>query len=301
VLLGSTNWTDTGICAQSNNALIAENPDLAEAYMAYWERLKSDTPDTGRAKQGSELREANAQPGALDVDSDEGKATVWFSPNTPHPRQSHPDSDEPTPPDLAEVFKLMADAQQAILFLEFEPGQPSVVDQAAKVASEKPNLFVRGAVTDPKAVGVFNTDLLHRSGDDPVQVVAASAISDQFGFWQQELLKANPDAHAIIHDKIVVIDPMSPDCVVITGSHNQGYRASYNNDENLLIVRGHRELALAYAVHVMDVYDHYRFRYVIQKDGTGAFSGLDRTDKWQDKYFELTSQVSSESQFWLKE
>lgn len=58
VLLGSTNWTDTGLCAQSNNSLIVESPPLAEAYLEYWKRLQSDE------KQGPELRDADASPGA---------------------------------------------------------------------------------------------------------------------------------------------------------------------------------------------------------------------------------------------
>jgi phosphatidylserine/phosphatidylglycerophosphate/cardiolipin synthase-like enzyme len=161
-------------------------------------------------------------------------------------------------------------------------------------------LLVRGAVTDPKAAGVYNTTLTHRSGEPEAEVVPASAITDQFAFWQHELLKSGPMAHAIIHDKIVVIDPMSADkCVVITGSHNHGYRASYNNDENLLIVRGHQPLAQAYAVHVMDVYDHYRFRYTIQKSGTNAFSGLDPTDAWQAKYFDPAHPASNDWNAWL--
>jgi phosphatidylserine/phosphatidylglycerophosphate/cardiolipin synthase-like enzyme len=299
VLLGSTNWTDTAVCAQANNALILENDTIAAAYLDYWNRLKQDTPDSGKARQAAELREANSQPGASDVPVDGGAATVWFSPNTPHARQSHPGADETTPPDLAAVFSLMDNAKQAILFLEFQPGSPSVVDHAATVANANPGLFVRGATTDPKAVDVFNTTLVHRAGEDPVEVVPASAITDQFAFWQQELLKSGPQAHAIIHDKIVVIDPMSDDCVVVTGSHNQGYRASYNNDENLLIVRGHKALAQAYAVHVMDVYDHYRFRYVIQKEGTNAFSGLDPTDGWQDKYFDPNNPARRDTSVWL--
>jgi phosphatidylserine/phosphatidylglycerophosphate/cardiolipin synthase-like enzyme len=299
VLLGSTNWTDTGICAQSNNALIVENRALAQAYMAYWQRLKDDTPAQGTSPQGATLRAADAQPGARDLAVDAGKATVWFSPNTPHARASKVGPGEATLPDLAEVFALMKAAKQAILFLEFQPGRPSVVDQAASIANAKPNLFVRGDVTDPQAVGVFNTTRIHRTGEDPVEVVAASAISDQFGFWQQEFLKASPGAHAIIHDKIVVIDPMSANCAVITGSHSHGYRASYNNDENLLIVCGHRELAQAYAVHVMDVYDHYRFRYTIQKNGTAAFAGLDPSDHWQDKYFDDTNPASRDTRVWL--
>ena len=115
------------------------------------------------------------------------------------------------------------------------------------------------------------------------------SLSTQFAYWQKELLKL-PNAHAIIHDKILVIDPMSPDCVVITGSHNQGFRASYANDENFIIVRGHQPLAQAYATHVMDVYDHYRWRFTLKTTSIkNAFSGLDPTAQWQDKYYAANS------------
>ena len=73
------------------------------------------------------------------------------------------------------------------------------------------------------------------------RVVPAGAITpnDAFGEWEAELAKFG---FAIIHNKIVVIDPFSDDCVVVTGSHNLGFRASHNNDENMLIIRGHRGL-----------------------------------------------------------
>jgi phosphatidylserine/phosphatidylglycerophosphate/cardiolipin synthase-like enzyme len=87
-----------------------------------------------------------------------------------------------------------------------------------------------------------------------------------------------------------VIDPLDPmNCVVAFGSHNMGYKASYSNDENLVIVQGHQALAEAYAVHALDVYDHYRFRAVeaelaAEKKKTDAFDGfLDKTDAWQQK------------------
>jgi phosphatidylserine/phosphatidylglycerophosphate/cardiolipin synthase-like enzyme len=92
---------------------------------------------------------------------------------------------------------------------------------------------------------------------------------------------------------------MSPNCVVVTGSHNHGYRASYDNDENLLIVRGHQALAQAYAVHVMDVYDHYRFRFGMEKSGTAAFSGLKRDDTWQNRYFDPNDPSSKDEAVWF--
>jgi len=70
-----------------------------------------------------------------------------------------------------------------------------------------------------------------------------------------------------------------------------------NNDENLLIVKGHRKLAEAYVVHVMDVYDHYRWRWLRQEHGNNAFQGLKRTpDAWQGKYF---STLQREIAFWM--
>ena len=92
-----------------------------------------------------------------------------------------------------------------------------------------------------------------------ISVVQADALfkGDLVGDFQAELKSAG---HAIIHDKILVIDPLSSDCVVVTGSHNLGLKASYENDENLVIVKGNRKLAEAYAVHILDVYDHYKWR-----------------------------------------
>ena len=70
--------------------------------------------------------------------------------------------------------------------------------------------------------------------------------------WQKEILSAGL---AVTHDKIIVVDPFSPNCAVVTGSHHLGHKASFNNDENLLIVRGQRALAEADATHVLDIYD----------------------------------------------
>src|SRR5262249_39386006 len=156
-------------------------------------------------------------------------------------------------------------------------------DAVMETYKERPHLFVRGAVSVNSAMPTEpdTINLIHKPNEDPV-VVSASALKDNLAYFEKELLSAG---NAIIHDKIVVVDPLSPDCVVIMGSHNLGYRASYCNDENLLIIRGNQDLARAYAVHVLDVYDHYRFRY-LQQHRHAKFSGfLSTTDNWQNKYF----------------
>ena len=58
-------------------------------------------------------------------------------------------------------------------------------------------------------------------------------------------------------------------------------------------------LAQAYAVHVMDVFEHYRFRHEIQTKGAGAFSGLEATDAWQDKFFDAGHPASRDANVWF--
>jgi phosphatidylserine/phosphatidylglycerophosphate/cardiolipin synthase-like enzyme len=142
-----------------------------------------------------------------------------------------------------------------------------------------------------------------------VLMIRAAAINDLVGDFQKELLSAG---HAIIHDKIVVIDPMSEtDCVVITGSHNLGFKASYANDENMLVMRGNKALSLAYAVHVLDVYDHYKFRAVLEQQKREAMlkgkpppkrptgkGFLDTDDRWQDPY--ISGQKGQELGYFLQ-
>ena len=86
----------------------------------------------------------------------------------------------------------------------------------------------------------------------------------------------------------MVIDPLSDACSVILGSHNLGFKASYSNDENMVIVTGHRALAEAYVVHVLDVYDHYRFRAIVAERkarGQPQSSGfLSTTPSWMNPY-----------------
>lgn len=302
VLSGSTNWTATGLCAQSNNAIIIESEETAGYYYDFWLRLKDDTLNN-KSKQGAEMRTEDAKPYSANIET--AVAEYWFSPNTKSKSKPKIDknvdiNDDPrTPPDLKEVFELMDSAKKSILFLVFQPGFPSIIDKALEIQRKNKSIFIRGAATDVKAVADYNTELYHGDSSQPdlYDVVAASNIKDDFAYWEKELLSAG---HAIIHDKIVVIDGFTDHCVVLTGSHNLGYKASYENDENLLIIKGNKELANAYGAHVMDVYEHYRWRYTLLnkgKDANGnlnAYRGLKPNDSWQDKYFVQVNVVKPE-------
>ena len=325
-LSGSTNWTPNGLCAQSNNSLVVNQPELAAQFLAYWQDLKADTalfqvPDPETASthnvQGASLRASNAQ--ALPaVTLSSGALRLWKSPNT---RQANKPASPALPPDLAEVYGLMRNARQALFFAVFLPGlkgATSVIDEAIRIGRLDPSLLVYGAISSPMAMPNYRSaqDKAAAAEVDPgadgtneddkyqpslfeegrVHVVRANALNagDLMGNFEKELLSAG---NAIIHDKILVIDPLSDDPVVVTGSHNLGYKASYANDDNLLIIRRNPALAQAYMVHILDLYEHYRFRGVQaerQHDGQSAWSGFLQTDgSWQDRYPKGSSDLSA--------
>jgi phosphatidylserine/phosphatidylglycerophosphate/cardiolipin synthase-like enzyme len=326
VWTGSTNWTHTGLCAQTNNTVIVESEPVAKAYLDYWTRLRDDklpTPKPISAQlscdQGPVLRTANTKSVTVPLDGNKTSVQLWYSPNT---AKTGTAESRTVPPDLVRAYELMKGAKHAIFFLVFNPGRTAeegddlntVIAAAINFGRLDPDLLVMGAISDPTAVPGYEPPpagakppkkgapklpqraIFSPSGAPKVLMIRAAGINDLVGDFQRELLSAG---HAIIHDKIVVIDPLSKDdCTVITGSHNLGFKASYANDENMLIIRGNQNLALAYAVHVMDVYDHYKFRAALEQQARDAMLAgkpkpkheinkgfLQAKDKWQDPYF----------------
>jgi phosphatidylserine/phosphatidylglycerophosphate/cardiolipin synthase-like enzyme len=318
VLTGSTNWTQTGVAGQTNNALLVEDDAVAKAFLDYWDRMKEDALKLPKPlskgmngnQQGAKFRASNKKPCDLTL-SGNTAVQLWCSPNTD--AQKKPVSRNkptPVPPDLSEVYRRMRMAKEAILFLAFYPGQAGndcIIGEAIDIGRKDKSLLVSGAVSSPQAMPGYRaakkdkqTKKVIEKGNSPatyddgnVSVVRAAAIDDRhiMGDFGAEQLTAKRTG-AIIHDKLVVIDPRSEDCSVILGSHNLGFKASYSNDENFLIVSGDRVLAEAYAVHILDVYDHYRFRAIETeraKKHKKKWSGfLETTDKWQKGYVEHT-------------
>ena len=313
VLLGSTNWTSTGLCAQTNNTIIVEDPRLARRYLDYWNRLAADTRSANgnpRDVQGPDLRSWDAKGKSFDIGGDSVES--WFSPNTPEARSSKAKATEKRPPDMSAVVERIDRAKHAILFLAFYPGSPSVANWAALALKKDRDLFVRGCVTNKSASEGFYYELKGMTppkkvkGDktpikqDP-RVIGAEAFDKGVipEGWQREILNAG---FAIIHDKVMVIDPFSDQCVVVTGSHNLGHKASYDNDENLVIIEGDKKLAVAYATHILDVYDHFSWRYTVNHHGKGADQFLKSTpEEWLGKYFDAGGQIkTAQLRFWMQ-
>jgi phosphatidylserine/phosphatidylglycerophosphate/cardiolipin synthase-like enzyme len=268
---GSTNWAPTGLCTQVNNGLLIGDPAVAQVYLDQWHRLRdaaSGFPDV--------LVDENSKPKLIGEDTvGNVRSTVWFT-----RARKGVDMDALR----AEVMK----AREGILFLMFMPGAAGLFSTVAARSAE-PNLYVRGVVSelpngrgDETAVDVsLIGGPIHKSMH--LDIIQPEGVKHPFANFAAEVTHSQFLAnigHAIIHSKVVVLDPFSADPVVITGSHNFSSSASGKNDENFIIIKGDHELAEAYAVNILGAYAHYRFRAFLAETNK-PFNGLKDDDKWQ--------------------
>ena len=280
VWTGSTNWSTTGLCTQVNNGLIIEDRDVAKIFRKQWDRLADASPPTlDPANFPKELVKANDTSHSYNVKG--SKITVTFT------RTSDGS-------DMDELTDVINSAKDSILFLMFTPGKAGLHTLAGQRANEK-DMYVKGVVStlgQTKADSDKNVlDITLVSSDktfkpDHYTVLQPQGTDVDLGPWIAEVTRRDflgQVGHAIVHSKVLVIDPLSANPIVVTGSHNFSTSASEKNDENLVIVRGHKKLAVAYATYVMSVYQHYRYRSYIremQAQKKKPWSYLDDNDHW---------------------
>ena len=287
VWTGSTNWTKTGLCTQANNAVFITDRKLAKEYLAQWELLR----DAGDMTS-PELRDANSRPrtrtlGAL-------KTRLWFTPTAEQV-------------DLEEARKTIVGAKRAILFLMFNPGPKDTLLNAiikeARTGRNGSRLYIQGAINQDPSTTKNPVELFHRGNSVKADfsVVLPEAIDERLKFWVRELKKL-PGTFAMVHSKVVLVDPLSEGAVLITGSHNLGPKASGTNDENMLIIRNAPALTAAYAVNIMSIYNQYRWRFFrLRSKASRSFQGLEDNDTWQEGYLREGSAKLREIDFWVDE
>jgi hypothetical protein len=296
VWTGSTNWTTTGLCTQLNNGLLVDDSDVAKAYLEQWKALrgaKSDHPPS--------LASANVHPATIDKDA--GDRAV-------HAEVHFTRADDEV--DLVALKAIVTGAQQGVLFLMFMPGDAGVLSYVRELAAQKPDLLVRGVVSelpkgraDEKTGDTTTLEVSLVGSADPApqtfEVVQPEGMDHPAAGWAAETTHRQFQGsigHAIIHSKVLVIDPFTKP-VVITGSHNFSAPASNANDENLLIVKGNKALAERYAVNIMSVYQHYRWRaYVRQSmaEHKSPWEHLTKSADWQKKQPEHDRELA----FWVR-
>jgi phosphatidylserine/phosphatidylglycerophosphate/cardiolipin synthase-like enzyme len=108
-------------------------------------------------------------------------------------------------------------------------------------------------------------ELLKRDRDN-VFAVGARIEDDLLDGWAKEELTGLNVHVKYIHTKFMLIDPLSSDPIVITGSANFSDASTRENDENMLVIRGSTRVADLYLGEFMRLFNHFEFRSRVAAD-----------------------------------
>jgi phosphatidylserine/phosphatidylglycerophosphate/cardiolipin synthase-like enzyme len=229
VWTGSTNITRGGIFGHSNVGHSVRNPEVAARFLTYWEQLAEDPPR-------SELAPWNELTAIPDGKPRKGITTVFS------PRKSLQA--------LEWYAKLMDGAKRSVFF-------------TAAFGVSEPIRDILGKDVDYLRYGLLEreddkVELLKRDRDNVFAVGAH--IENALGGWVAETL-ADLNRHVrYIHTKFMLVDPLSSDPIVITGSANFSDASTTKNDENMLVIRGNTRVADVYLTEFMRLFNHFEFR-----------------------------------------
>src|SRR5262249_23276016 len=91
----------------------------------------------------------------------------------------------------------------------------------------------------------------------------------------------------------LLIDPLSDDPLVCSGSANFSPDSLLQNDENMLLIRGDTRVADIYMTEFDRIFRHFYFRYIANevgaKGGEAAEIVLAWTERWAGSYFKADS------------
>jgi phosphatidylserine/phosphatidylglycerophosphate/cardiolipin synthase-like enzyme len=103
--------------------------------------------------------------------------------------------------------------------------------------------------------------------------------------------KPPPYPPVIVHHKFIVIDAETDTHIIYTGSANMSGNSEFNNDENLLEIKGSPRLARIYLAEFLRLYEHYRARaHFIAHQKAGAVPdktgfALRKDRSWADAHY----------------
>jgi phosphatidylserine/phosphatidylglycerophosphate/cardiolipin synthase-like enzyme len=102
--------------------------------------------------------------------------------------------------------------------------------------------------------------------------------------WVKERLTDLNSHVRFVHNKFMLVDPLSDDPIVIGGSANFSDASTRRNDENMLISRGDTRVADIYIGEFMRLYSHHAFREALTFQNFGPPKPLRVDDWWKDDF-----------------
>lgn len=276
VWTGSTNLTQGAIFGHSNVGHVVRDPVVAQQFLDEWERL--DAGDTT-----AELRSAHTTGNTVaEVVPPKRGSTVVLAPR--HTRST-----------VLQWFANVFDKGGVSAHITGAFGLNEVFRETLRTA--KPDT-VRTVLLDkwpPRDQAVPRTDPNVRIS------TGAHITGGGLAQWAEESLTGFNTHVKYIHTKIILVDPLGPDPVVVTGSANYSVASTVSNEENTLVLRGGgrgpassrravRRVADIYLTEYHRLFMHFVFRSWVERRVmvTGARqqpSHLAEDDRWTLSYY----------------
>ncbi len=286
VFTGSTNISLGGIMGQTNVGHWLRNESVAARYAQYWEILSRD-PGGRTGDSRSQVLKKNA---ALRKEVTALQADVAFD--------SIPDGTTPvfsprTGTDMLTTYGRMVDEPQQSAAITLPFGLNKLFRNMLKDNTEKDRivfmLLEKKDGPNPNSKDVF----FKLGAWNNIYQAYGCYLKDPLYHWAKETntrgLQLNHHV-SYIHTKLLLMDPLSDDPVIVTGSANFSEASLKENDENALIIRKDLRAADIYFTEFNRLFNHYYFRSVIEdlrKQGKldeEASIFLAADDTWTGKY-----------------
>lgn len=280
VWTGSTNWTDGAIYGQLNVGHAIYDTEIASRYEQYFKILSTD-PKSSPLKH--ELAILASPPANLPVGPG-----IWpiFSP-------------QPNANMLDLYASLCKGAKHLMVSAPFELAKPIL-----NSFENPPADVLHFLLLDKKSSLGSTNEVRLISGEAQNEVSIATTLSSPLHDFQNHLLESTESFHHVgvhIHAKIIAVNLLSDDPIIVTGSANYSNGSTLRNDENSVIIRGNTSAADIYATEFMRMFEHYYFRALrdqkrpkttggrLPGSQTGSHftsdgkMGLNETDQWSLK------------------
>ncbi|MDP3912335.1 MAG: phospholipase D-like domain-containing protein [Bacteroidota bacterium] len=270
VWTGGTNFSVGGIFGHSNVAHVIEEKETAMKFLEYWNELSQDKKTAVIKNDVERISPTPILPILI------GKQCVFS------PRKNL---------DALNLYRDLALSAKTGLFMTFAFG----INDLFKNVYKTSNANLRFALLEKKTRSMKQDSPEKKAEEDAIDQLRFKAenifaIGDfiktnKLDGWVKETLSDLNRNVQYVHNKFMLIDPLSRNPIVITGSANFSNASTLNNDENMVIICGNKRVADIYLGEYMRLFSHHSFRESLKwrkPDQKPKF--LNTGDWWKDYY-----------------
>lgn len=271
VWTGGTNFSEGGIFGHSNVAHVVEDAVIAKLYLSYWNALKEDltVPKIKKETENISSIPNNPPPNGI---------SALFS-----PRQNL---------DALNYYADLAMSSTEGLFMTFAFGLNRVFKDVYRNSTapfrlallEKPTRAYKKTEEAEKLADEQEIQEL-RNMPENTFAIGEFIRTNKFDGWVKERLTGLNKNVNYIHNKFMLVDPLSDNPIIIAGSANFSDASTIQNDENMLIVRKNKRVADIYFGEFMRLFSHFSFRESLKWRKPNDPPKPLRTDAWWKEYF----------------